>query len=61
LWQSLLAEKQNELKSSPEFVAIEEELESLSLGSRDDPLIRDRRRELHALKRRLVSEELRKL
>jgi hypothetical protein len=42
LWQSLPAEKQNELKNSPEFIAIEEELENLSLDSRDDSTIRER-------------------
>jgi hypothetical protein len=54
LWQSLEAEKQNELENSPEFIAIEKELEDLPLESRN------RRNELRAQKRKLVSEELRK-
>jgi hypothetical protein len=60
LWQSLPAEKQNELENSPEFITIEEELQHISLGSRDDPTTRDRRKELRTQKRKLVSEELRK-
>jgi hypothetical protein len=38
LWQSLPAGKQNELENSPEFTAIEEELESLSLESTDNSI-----------------------
>ena len=60
LWQSLLAEKQHELESSPEFIAIEQELEALSLDSRDDPAVLDRRKELIAEKRKLIAKELRK-
>jgi hypothetical protein len=48
LWQSLPVEKQNELKNSSEFVAIEEELENISLGSKDDQTARDRRKELRS-------------
>ena len=36
LWQSLPAEKQNELENSPEFIAIDEKLENLSLKPKDD-------------------------
>ena len=61
MWQSLPAEKQNELENSPEYIAIEEELQNISLGSRDDPTTRDQRKELCTQKRKLVSEELRKL
>jgi hypothetical protein len=60
LWQSLPAEKQDELENSPEFVAIEDELEALSLNSKDDSTTRDRRKELRADKRKLLTEELRK-
>jgi hypothetical protein len=54
LWQSLKAEKQNELEDSPEFIAIGKELEDLPLESRD------RRKELRAQTRKLAPEELRK-
>ena len=60
LWQSLPAEKQHKLENTPEFLAIEEELEQLALKTKDDPMARDRRKELHAQKRKLVSEELRR-
>lgn len=59
-WQSLPAEKQNELENSPEFQVIEEELKSLSLESTDNSTASDRRKGLHAQKRKPVSEELRK-
>jgi Protein of unknown function (DUF3435) len=59
LWQSLPAEKQNELENSPGFTRIEKELESLSLESKDDSETRDRRKEIYIQKRKLVSEELR--
>jgi hypothetical protein len=59
LWQSLPVEKQNKLEHSPKFIAIEVELETLSLESKDDSTARDRRKELRAHKRRLVSKELR--
>jgi hypothetical protein len=36
LWQSLPAEKQNELENSPEFIALDEKLENLSLKPKDD-------------------------
>ena len=61
LWQSLPAEKQHELENTPPFIAIEEELQSLCQGSREDPTTRNRRTELRAQKRKLVSAELRKL
>lgn len=54
------AEKQHELENSPEFIAIEEELEQFSLKPKDDPAAGDRRRELRVQKRKLVSEELRR-
>lgn len=61
LWQSLPAEKQYELENSPNFIAIEQELEKLSSEHKDDPVARDhRRRELHTQKRKLVSTELRR-
>lgn len=61
LWQSLPAEKQHELENSPNFIAIEQELEKLSSEHKDDPVARDRRRrELHTQKRKLVSAELRR-
>ncbi len=58
LWQSLLAEKQHELESSPEFTAIEQELEALSLDTRDDSAVTDQRKDLRAEKRKLIAEEL---
>jgi hypothetical protein len=60
LWQSLPAEKQHELENTPEFIAIEEELEQLDFKSKDESTARDRRKELQAQKRKLVSEELRR-
>lgn len=61
LWQSLPAEKQHELENSPDFIAIEEELEKLSSKPKEDAAARDhRRKELYAQKRKLVSAELRK-
>lgn len=48
LWQALPAEKQNELENSPEFIAIEEEWEALSLEPTDNSIARDRRKELRA-------------
>ena len=47
LWQSLPAEKQHDLENSPEFIAIDEQLKALSLGSNDDSVTKDRRKELH--------------
>jgi hypothetical protein len=60
LWQSLPAEKQHALENSPAFIAIEEQLERLS-DPRHDSTTLDRRRELYVQKRKLVSEELRRL
>ena len=60
LWQSLPTEKQHELENTPEFLAIEEELKQLAVKFRDDPAARDRRKVLHAQKRKLMSEELRR-
>jgi hypothetical protein len=59
LWQSLPAERQHELETSPEFIEIDEQLKALSLKSEDDTAARDYRKELYAQKRRLVSEALR--
>jgi hypothetical protein len=59
LWQSLPAEEQDELENSPEFKAIEDELENLSLSSKDDLATKNRRKELQAQKRKLVTEKLR--
>ena len=58
-WQSLPAEKQNELETSPEFITIEAELEALSLGSTNDSTARDCLKKLRAQKK-LVLDELRK-
>jgi hypothetical protein len=44
----LSAEKQNELKNSPKFIAIDEELENLSLKSKDDVTTNYRRKKLRA-------------
>jgi hypothetical protein len=60
LWQTSPVEKQNELENSPEFMAIEEKLKSLSVESTDNSTVRDRRKELRAQKRKFVSEKLRK-
>jgi hypothetical protein len=42
LWQSLPAEKQHELENTPEFLAIDGELEKLAFKSKDDPVARER-------------------
>lgn len=60
LWQSLPAEKQHELENTPELPAIEEELEQVAVKFKDDSVARDRRNELHAQKRKLMSEEIRR-
>lgn len=44
LWQMVPAERQDELENSPEFIAVEEGLDSLSLDSTDNPITRDRRK-----------------
>lgn len=54
----IASREQHELENTPEFLAIEEELEQLAFKFKDDPVARDRRKELHAQKRKLVSEEL---
>lgn len=41
LWQSLPAKEQDELENSPEFKAIKDELENLSLSSKDDLAIKN--------------------
>ena len=46
-------------ENTPEFLATGEELEQLSMKSKDDPMARDRRKGLFAQRRKLVSEELR--
>jgi hypothetical protein len=48
LWQSLPAKEQDELENSPEFKAIEDELEDLSLSSKDDLVTKNQRKELQA-------------
>ena len=60
LWQSLPVEKHNKLENSSEFIAIKDELKSLILEPIETLIARDRRKELRAQKRKLVSEELRK-
>jgi len=60
LWQSLPAEEQDKLENSPEFQSIEDELENLSLSFKDDLTAKNRRKDLQAQKRKLVTEELRK-
>jgi hypothetical protein len=57
LWQSLPAEKRHELEQSAEFKDIEAKLKDLSL---DDALLKDKRKELQARKRKLISEALRR-
>jgi hypothetical protein len=42
LWQSLPAKEQDELENSPEFRTIEDELENLSLSSKDDLATKNR-------------------
>ena len=59
LCQSLPAEKQHALESTPEFVSIEKELETLGSNGRADPAVRDRRRVLSAQKRKLTADALR--
>lgn len=58
LWQALPARKQYELENSPEFTAIEEEIEALAAKAKTDSAAKDRRNALMAQKRKLVSEEL---
>lgn len=57
LWQSLPAEKQQEVEGTPELVGIEEELENLLMST--DPADKDRRKTLKAQKRKLVADPLR--
>ncbi|KAF1964847.1 hypothetical protein BU23DRAFT_630332, partial [Bimuria novae-zelandiae CBS 107.79] len=57
LWQSLPAEKRHELEQSAEFKDIEAKLKDLSL---DDALSKNKRKELQARKRKLISEALRR-
>ncbi|KAF2007872.1 hypothetical protein P154DRAFT_568699 [Amniculicola lignicola CBS 123094] len=57
LWQSLPAEKRHELEQSAEFKDIEAKLEDISS---DDALSKNKRKELQARKRRLISEALRR-
>jgi hypothetical protein len=60
LWQSLPAKEQDELENSPEFKAIKDKLENLSLSSKDDLTTKNRRKELQTQKRKLITEKLRK-
>ncbi|KAH7110056.1 hypothetical protein B0J11DRAFT_586282 [Dendryphion nanum] len=57
MWQSLPAEKRHELEQSAEFKDIAAKLEYLSL---DDALSKNKRKELQARKRKLISEALRR-
>ena len=57
LWQSLPAEKQQEVENTPEFIGIEEELENLHIST--GPAAKDRRKTLKAQKRKLVADALR--
>ena len=56
LWQSLPAEKQQEVENTPEFISIEEELENLHTS--DDPAAEDGRKILKARRRKSVSDAL---
>ena len=56
LWQSLSAEKRHALEQSDEFKDIEAKLED---PSSDDALSKNKRKELQAQKRKLISEALR--
>jgi len=58
LLQTLPARKQHELENTPEFTAIEEEIEALAAKAKTDSTAKDRRNALMAQKRKLVSEEL---
>ena len=46
LWQALPARKQYELENSPEFTAIEEEIEALAAKAKTDSAAKDRRNAL---------------
>jgi hypothetical protein len=48
LWQSLPVKEQDKLENSPEFRAIEDELENLSLSFKDDLVTKNWRKELQA-------------
>lgn len=58
LWQTLPARKQYELENSPEFSAVEEEIDALVAQAKIDSAAKDRRNALMTRKRKLVSEEL---
>ena len=58
LWQALPARKQHELKNTPEFAAIETEIDALAPKAKTDPAAKERRQTLMADKRKLVAEEL---
>jgi hypothetical protein len=46
LWQSFFAKEQDKLENSPEFKAIENELENLFLSFKNDLTTKNRRKEL---------------
>jgi hypothetical protein len=48
LWQSLLTKEQDKLENSPEFKAIKDKLENLSLSFKDDLTTKNQRKELQA-------------
>ena len=58
LWQALPARKQHELENTPEFAAIETEIDALAPKAKTDPAAKERRQTLMADKRKLVAEEL---
>ncbi|KAL2041983.1 hypothetical protein N7G274_005171 [Stereocaulon virgatum] len=58
LWQALPARKQHELEDTPEFAAIEIEIDVLAPKAKTDPAAKERRQTLMADKRKLVAEEL---
>ena len=58
LWHTLPAKKQYELENSPEFSAIQEEIETLVAKAKTDPTAKNHRNALMAQRRKLVSDEL---
>ena len=57
-WQALPAREQYELGNSPEFTAVEEEIEALAARAKTDSTAKDRRNAMMAQNWKLVSEEL---
>ena len=58
LWQALPAKKQYELENTPEFTAIEKEMNALAPIAKTDSTTKDSRNALIAQKRKLISDEL---